>query len=76
VNSTYRRLNGVVPRRDCISRNEKGGLSREPAFVTGTVIANISIWGGQTERLDPGTDEFLGNIAVPRARMQLALPLD
>jgi hypothetical protein len=51
---------------------EKGGPANEPAFFTGTVIANFSL-GSPNKATRTGTDEFLGRIAAPAQQRQHAL---
>jgi hypothetical protein len=51
---------------------QKGGPANEPAFFTGTVIANFSL-GSPNKATRTGTDEFLGRIAALAKQRQHAL---
>lgn len=51
---------------------EKGGPANEPAFFTGTVIANFSL-GSPNKATQTEADEFLGRIAAPPKQWQHAL---
>jgi hypothetical protein len=61
-----------VRRPAAIFPMEKGGPANEPAFFTGTVIANFSL-GGPNKATRTETDEFLGRIAAPAQQRQHAL---
>jgi hypothetical protein len=61
-----------VRRPAAIFSMEKGGPANEPAFLTGTVIANFS-FGSPNKATRTEADEFLGRIAALAKQRQHAL---